>query len=176
MKKIAYVILLSAVASSAFAEDRVFYVGGNVGQVYTRYPASSRTGTAITLLGGYQINDAIAVEAQYGNLGSFSPTATTKANTTAYSVTAVGNWPFSEQWAGYIKLGLARTATKFDAGAVQASAYTANRIKPTGGIGGQYDVNQALGIRFGYDVYGIGDNTAGTAKTEVTSAGVIYKF
>jgi len=177
MKKIASALLLSAFAASAFAADQNFYVGGNFGQASTDYAnVNSKTGTAFTLLGGYQVNNNFAVEAQYGNLGSFAPTAGSKAAITQYGVTAVGIWPFNEQWSAYGKLGFASTSMKIDAGVVQAAAYTSTKSAVTYGVGGQFNVNQNLGLRFGYDSYDVGDTTINTAKTTVISAGVVYKF
>lgn len=176
MKKITAALLLTIVITPAFASDDYPYIGANFGQTNTRFAPNSPPGTAITLLLGRQLSEDFAIEAQIGDLGSFTLASGKTAKTTGYSLTVLGFLPLSEQWAGYAKVGYARTYTKFGAGAVSAAGYTAARDTTTAGIGGQFKVNSAIKIRLGYDVYGIGDPSSGTAKTNVVSVGAVFKF
>ena len=58
------------------------------------------------------------------------------------------------------------------------SALGGYQINKNWGLGEQYDVNQALGVRLGYDNYGIGNSAATISNVGigVISAGVVYKF
>jgi hypothetical protein len=172
MKKTASVLLLFSIAASAFAADKGFYIGANVGQARTNtYNLSSKFDIAATGLVGYQFNKNVAVEAQYSHLGSITATGGGSAKIAGYGAAVVGILPIYEGWSGYGKLGFDSMSLK-----ISDTGHTANRIAATWGIGGQYQVNEALGIRFGFDSYGIGDSTTQTATTLVVSAGVVYKF
>ena len=172
MKKISIAVLLAsaAVSTAAFAADQGFYVGGNVGQASTNFTGlTSKTGTAVSVLGGYQINKNFAVEAQYGDFGSIGNKQPVKI--TEYGVSAVGMLPFNDQWTGLAKLGFANTS-------IATTPNKASNSSVSYGLGVQYNVNQQLGVRAGYDAYKVGDtaNTGGTATTSVASVGVVYKF
>ena len=58
------------------------------------------------------------------------------------------------------------------------SALGGYQINKNWGLGEQYDVNHALGVRLGYDNYGIGNSAATISNMGigVISAGVVYKF
>lgn len=173
MKKISIAVLLSAFAAApAFAVDlNGVYVGVNVGRASTN--ASNllgNTDTAIAGVVGYTINKNVSAEVQCVRLGTIntSPNATS-VSLMGCSATAVGSLPFAEHLSGYGKLGLSDTN-------YNAPGYITNRIAITWGLGGQFNVNKDIGIRFGYDSYGIGDSTTKTATTGVISVGAIKKF
>ncbi|NNM78989.1 MAG: porin family protein [Gallionella sp.] len=173
MKKLSIAVLLSTavISSAAFASDQGFYVGGNVGQASTNFTGlTSKTATAVSVLGGYQINKNFAVEAQYGDFGSITPNGGTSAKITEYGVSAVGMLPFSDQWTGLVKLGYANTS-------IATNPNTSNN-SVSYGLGVQYNVNQQLGVRAGYDAYKVGGTNTNntTATTGVASVGVVYKF
>ena len=176
MKKISIVAILSSavMSAAAFAADQGFYVGGTVGQAKLSTTAQINPATTSTtdysVLGGYQINKNFAVEAQYISLGNFSDKGVSRT-ANGYGATAVGILPFNEQWSGYGKLGIANTSldTGFPNGNVSRTAVT-------WGFGGQYNVDPALGVRLGYDNYGVGNSAATTTTIGVISAGVVYKF
>jgi len=178
MKKIAIVALLSSfVAAPAVAADVGPYVGANVGSVNTDYTGSNSP-TAFTLEGGYQFNKNFALEGQYGDFGNFAPVGSAKA--TSLSAAAVGILPFNDQWSGYGKLGVASVDTKISGSGLAGGNGTYTKTGVTYGIGGQFNVNQALGIRFGVDQYKSGGTQGGWVLKDgtltVVSAGVIYKF
>ena len=58
------------------------------------------------------------------------------------------------------------------------SALGGYQINKNWGLGEQYNVNQALGVRLGYDNYGVGNSatTISNMGIGVISAGVVYKF
>ncbi len=169
MKRITYALLLFSVVGSAVAAEAGFYVGANVGQANTyTFSLSSKIDTAASILAGYQFNKYVAAEVQYGDLGSIKSLGGSSSKITEYNASVVGIWPFNEQLSVYGRLGYAGTSL--------SDGYTANRSDVTWGVGGQYNVSNALGIRLGGDSYSIGDDTTSKATTIVTSVGVVYKF
>ena len=180
MKKISIAVLLSTavISSAAFASDQGFYIGANVGQAKLSTTAQINPATTSTtdysVLGGYQINKNFAVEAQYISLGNFSDKGISHT-ANGYAATAVGILPFNDQWSAYAKLGYANT-TLGNSGNNQTGNTSRNAV--TYGAGAQYNVNQQLGVRLGYDNYGVAAGSGGNQTTTigVISAGVVYKF
>jgi OOP family OmpA-OmpF porin len=172
MKKTAIAVLLSTfVAAPAIAADEGFYVGADVGRSSTNYSdLSSKTGTAFSVLGGYQFMKYLAAEIQYNDFGSIKDTGGTSYKINGYSGAAVGIFPFNDQWSLLGKLGYASTKLGNPANTTKSGI--------TYGIGGQYNINQAWGVRLNYDMYKvvIPAPTSQTATTSVVSAGVVYKF
>ncbi len=183
MKKIASAVLLSAaVAAPALAADEGFYIGAHVGQSSTdKLDLSTKTGTAFSILGGYQFMKYFAVEVEYNDFGS--PTlglsnrvgAGTSPKIDGYAAKAVGIYPFNDQWSIYAKLGYATTKMGGAAGTSKSDI--------TYGIGGQYNFTPNWGINLNYDLYSVEGPVplaaAGLnqkATTSVPSVGVVYKF
>jgi len=84
---------------------------------------------------------------------------------------------FNEQWSGYGKLSIAGIDTKVSGTGVSSAHGTYTN---TYGIGGQFNFNQAVGVRFGVDLYSTG-GTHGiwelkNGKLTVVSIGVAYMF
>ena len=173
MKKIALVALLSAVvATPVMAAETGFYAGANLGMASTSYAnLSSNTGTAVSFLGGYQINKNFAVEAAYHDFGSIKPTANSSFKITGYGVSAVGILPMDAQWSLLGKLGVASTS-------IAITPTKADNTSLSFGIGAQYNLNKNIGIRAGYDLYAVGNTNTNTntATTSVLSVGGVYNF
>lgn len=175
MKKIAIsTLLLAAFAAPAFAADEGFYAGIKLGQANYNYTNLTKNNpTAFGVLGGYSYNQNIAVEAEYADLGSFG-NAGTAGKSSAWGIAAVGSYPFNESFSLFGKLGIASTSTK--ATPVVGASHTANKTSATYGLGGQYNVNKSVGIRFGWDAYKVGDAVTGTGTANMYSVGAVFKF
>lgn len=185
MKKIAAVLLLStAVAAPVFAADTGLYAGvtlgrSNTGDVAPGVAMTKSTDTVLGVLGGYQITKNWGAEAFYTGAGKWAATsagvpASGKAD--AWGVVAVGTLPLSDTFSLYGKLGYASTKTKANSPTMDLSA---TRNAATYGLGAQYNVNQAIGIRFGWDRYGAAVNTnVGKVNNNanVYSLGGVFKF
>lgn len=180
MKKILAVALLSTVFTApAIAADNGFYVGANLGQatatgnIVTNL-TTSHSDTAMSILGGYQVNKNFAAEVQYIDMGKLTQGSAT-AKTSGIAVTAVGILPINEMFSLFGKLGASNTSVKATNPFIDA---TDSKTAVTFGVGGQYNINSSLGIRAGYDRYTVGQATPnGTDGTyTVISAGVVYKF
>lgn len=186
MKKIIAALLLStAVAAPAFAADTGFYAGVTLGRSSTGTPYSNATltkstDTVLGVLGGYQFTKNWGAEAQYTGAGKFSgniPGGTFTGKSDALSLAAVGTLPLNDSFSLYGKLGFASVKTTLTTS--PASANTgASRTAATFGLGAQYNVTPAIGIRFGWDRYAAAVTGVGTSKynDNVYSLGAVFKF
>lgn len=190
MKKIASALLLStAVAAPAFAADNGFYAGVTAGQARAGSYASNATlskstDTVAGILAGYQFTKNWSAEAFYTGTGKFAGvntvgvTGSGKADT--WGMVAVGTLPLSDAFSLYGKLGYA--STKTSASSSNAIMTGATRSAVTYGLGVLYNVNQSVGIRFGWDRYAaaVANGTAIGSKdnydSDVYSLGAVFKF
>ena len=192
MKKIAIAALLSSfVAAPAFAADEGLYAGVTLGTARTGtvLPAGGMTkssDTVLGILGGYQFTKNWGIEGFYTGagkwaLGTAANGASGKAD--AWGISGVGTLPVSDAFSVYGKLGYASTKTKATGVAAGvAGDMSATRGAITYGLGGVYNVNQSVGIRFGWDRYaaatvngtavGVKDNY----NSNVYSLGAVFKF
>lgn len=164
MKKIAAALLLSsAIAAPAFAADSGFYAGVTLGQANsnTPIPATPMSKTKDTVYGGvvgYQFTQNWGVEGFFTGAGKwatlYTPAASASGKADAYGVVATGTLPLSDTFSLYGKLGFASTKTT---GTATAAPVTVNiggtRTAATYGLGLQYNVTPAIGIRAGWDRY-----------------------
>jgi len=189
MKKIAIAALLSTfVAGNAAAADSS-YAGISLGRSSASATSNAvltkSTDTVAGILVGYQFNRNWGIEAQYTGLGKFAgthtaPAATFSGKTDALSLTALGILPVSDRFSIYGKLGIARAKTS--ASSVPAQLTGATRSAGTYGLGAQFNVNGSVGIRIGWDRYGIA-TTSGTtlgvkenSNVNVYSLGAVFLF
>jgi len=192
MKKILVAALLSTfVAAPVFAApngaDAGAYGGFTVGQSQTDSPVSyistddKDTGGSIFL--GYQYTKNWGVEAFYAQVGkqnvqNAGATITGTGDSDAYGLNVVGTAPLNDSFSLYGKLGYARTQTDF------ASAPAGNLVGRdlsgvTGGIGGIYNIDKKVGIRFGVDRYELSTLVGAVEDkywSDVWSVGIAFKF
>jgi|SRR6266850_2290883 len=170
-------------AAAQVVDKSAFYIGGSVGQSKLKDGCSGFPGggscddkdTAWRILGGYQFNPNFAAEFGYHDLGQFKASgpgfsATEKAN--VWELVGVGLFPLMSQFSLYGKLGLTYGEAKLDSNLGSAKD-TGNGW--TGGLGAQYDVMPALGLRAEWQRYlkvgGESDN-----KVDVLNLGAIWRF
>jgi OOP family OmpA-OmpF porin len=182
MKKFIAVALLSVTIAPAHAAigDGVFYVGADVGQAKASgnitTGAADTSDTSFSVSAGYQFNRNWAAEAAYSDLGQLTYGAGSgggDAKTTAISLSGVGIWPLDNGFSLFGKLGVAGTSV--DASAASLSSTTDRRTGVTVGVGGQYNLTNAFGIRVAYNRFVVGDNTT-EGDYNLVNAGVVYKF
>jgi len=168
MKKIVIgVLLFAAVSTPALASD--FYAGVKTGTALhwidaTKFQESVR---ASGIFVGYTINPNVAVEVEAVNLGSV---AYTSATVGAVGVSILGLHHANEQVSLFAKLGVA--STKED-----VSGTVANHTGVSFGAGGQYDINQSVGVRLAYDYYRYGgENGLSLASASLYSVAALFKF
>lgn len=173
MKQPVVALCLLVIPGVVFAADSGPYVVLNVGQSSTdTLKLSDKTATGVSGIAGYQFNRYIGVEVHYTDFGSVTFQSGGSSDITGYGISVVGTYPFAKDWAAFLRLGATRTKIKSVAGVGDVSRCNANW-----GVGGQYNLTPAWGIRLSYDSYGVGarDNLD-SAKTSLTSVGVAYKF
>ncbi len=174
MKKIAIAVLLSAIAAPVFAEG--MYAGVNLGQNKYDFAgagisgAAKDTSTVVGILGGYAINKNFAAEAAYTSLGSVDVGGGNTVKSSVLSLSGVGSFPINDQFSLFAKVGLAQSKVEATGQASKTKSGT------TFGIGGQYNVTSAIGIRVGYDKYKVGANPSIDINTSVMSVGGVFKF
>jgi OmpA-OmpF porin, OOP family len=178
MKKIAIaVVLLSAVVAPAVAADN--YVGLRVGEAKTNvvnntfgnagYDSTNPTGWGVFV--GHDFNPNFALEAEYLNLGEIKGVnGSTKS--TGFSVSGVGSFPINEQFSLFGKLGYAVITGKPGG---PANWGDQNNRAVTYGLGGQFNVSPAVGIRLAWDRYHFND-TATNGNANLVSIGALFKF
>lgn len=161
MKKVLAVLLLStAVATPALAENSPFYAGALAGDQY------------FGVLGGYQIDKMYSVEAHYAKI--LTPdvslpgmSSKTDASNAGVNLVAMLPWKIKNvpQLTFFAKGGLERQSTKvtttytttnFFTGATTTSSasITTTETKLALGGGAQYEVNQNFSARVGLGVMG----------------------
>ena len=190
MKKIAVAFLLSSVITvPVFAASNGFYAGVTVGQARADSYASSAslsksTDTVASILAGYQFNKNLGIEAFYGGAGKFTGTNTVgttgSGKADVFGVDVVGTLPLTDAFSLYGKLGYA--SSKTTASSSNGIMTGATRSAATYGLGLQYDVSSAVGIRAGWDRYGnaVANGSAIGSKdnfnSNVYSVGAVFRF
>lgn len=163
--------------------DQGFYAGFGVGTGKPDISAvapntlSSNSSTVFDGLVGYKFNKNLAVEGQYGGLGKVKTTAGGSAKGDAASLAVVGMMPVGDKFDLYGKLGYADAKTKISA----FGAEGVSRSAPTYGVGAQYNINPMLGLRLGWDRYGVATANALTGVKDntndnVTSLNAVFNF
>lgn len=196
MKKISAALLLSTVvAIPAFAADNNFYAGATLGRSNIGTPAGAiltkSTDTTWGVLGGYQFNKNWGAEVFYASAGKFAGTnaagtTSNSGNGHAWGLVGVGTLPLSDALSVYGKLGIASVRTSASGYVIATGAPSAlggaTRTSATYGLGGQYNINPSVDIRFGWDHYKAavtGASAAGSKdnfNANVWALGAVFKF
>lgn len=177
MRKISAAILLSvlsAVPISALAETSPartgkFYLGAKIGSVEHEVKATdySESEFALGVIGGYEINKYIAVEAEFADLGKI---AADKAKISVRGLNAVLFLPIETGFSLFAKLGKAKTEETY-------LGLTSIRSAISLGLGCQSNISESVAIRFGMDRYSYGgDLNFYKATANFYSFGGIFKF
>lgn len=197
MKQFALVLTLLAAsfAQPAMAADNGYYFGAGIadgllvgctydvfGNCNNTYNSNSHPATNLRLIGGYDFNKFIGIEAELADLGTYDimdPLALTKIGTvkaTAVTLAAKGGYKFRFGLSVFGKVGLAAVKTKYS---LLPGWVTANTSRnSTGlvlGLGVQYDFNDAIGVRL-YDEPVAFDDKAISAAAGGLGALAIFKF
>jgi len=179
MKRVAIAALMSAVAATpAVAADKGLYIGAKLGVVnygYSNVYNNSQAGYG--LVGGYALNDYFALEAEINNLGGFE-TLYSIIKGSSYGVSGVVTLPMDPYFSLFAKLGV--TSSSLEDSPQNGASGGTHTYTNTGlsiGIGGQFNVNEAVGIRLGFDSYQVGDAAiSATSKAGMVYIGGLYKF
>ena len=139
--------------------------------------------------GGYRFNRNFAAEMAWESLGSYSYTSATandtingKLRASAVTLSGLGIYPFTRNWAAYGKLGLARTSTDLTASSTSGASTVANASTTNIGwlLGGglTYDFDSGYYTKLGWDRYEhVGDaSTTGKGSVDLYQVGVGMRF
>jgi OOP family OmpA-OmpF porin len=169
------------VSAPAFAGDNGFYAGMNLGigkpDINTPNGTSKDSSVVAGGVVGYKFNKYFAVESQYTGIGRVTDKVNGSAKGDAISLSGLGILPLTDNFDLYGKLGLAVAKTSVSGGL--ASMSDATRTAMTYGVGAQYNVNQNIGLRLGWDRYNAAIDVAGNNKNnnaDVISVGALYSF
>jgi OOP family OmpA-OmpF porin len=140
------------------------------------------------LFGGWKFHKNFALEAGYFNLGKFGFTGTTPTSSLTgtakfqgLNFDAVGILPLTEKFSALGRLGLTYTQGK------DTFATTGNISVPNNnpskseanyklGLGVQYDLTRALGLRAEWERYRVNDAIGNKGDVDLLTVGLIYTF
>jgi OOP family OmpA-OmpF porin len=141
------------------------------------------------LFAGYRFNDHLALEGGYFDLGTFNYRALTNPNGilrgelefSGWNLDLLGLFPVSERMAVFSKIGVHRSKAKvgFEGdGAVNVlnSSFRKTNTDYKLGVGMQYSVTDALGLRLEYERYRMDDAVGNKGDIDMLSAGLVYHF
>ena len=182
---------LAALSAPAFGAQLVapgesgFYGGAGIGRSDAEVNGVGITGddkdTAWKLFGGYQFNRYLGVELGYHDLGGISaagPGGAVGFDSTAWSGALVGSIPFAQRFAGFGKIGLARTET--DQAGVLGGAVVAGSERNTDvtyGLGLRYDFTKTFGVRGEWERFRAGGGAiGGKSDIDVFSVSGVMRF
>ena len=159
--------------------EHSYYLGGSVG-------ASKADGFCITdtncednakswkVYGGYQLTEMLTLEGGYLNLGELGkqPDDTTQSATKVSGFTGnlIAAFPVQEKMHIFGKAGIFKQKTD-----TQSTNYT-DDIKPTYGIGADYEVSEGIAIRGEWENYKNirAENNTETADIQMLSVGLTF--
>jgi OOP family OmpA-OmpF porin len=141
---------------------------------------------------GWRFNPYLAVEGGYVGLGranlqytipGFAGSADVKVTDSAWTLAAVGSYPFGQGFSVLGKLGAAFHYTKTDLnvsvpGAAAGATVSDRRTGFLWGVGAGYDFNPNLGVRVEYENFGTAGESENTGRmgTSLVSGSAIVRF
>ncbi len=146
-------------------------------------------GVGFKLLAGKKFNRNFALEGGYFNLGEFGFTAnTTPAGTftgaiklQGLNLDAVGILPFTEKFSAFGRVGLIYTQAKDTfrgTGSVVVTNPNPEKSEANYkvGLGLQYDLTRAWGLRGEWERYRVNDAVGNKGDIDMLSVGLVYRF
>jgi len=191
MKTITVLGALTAIALSVNVQANQdvsgFYIGGGVGTTHADFSANSLSysastdGSSLKIIGGYQFNRIVAIEAQYTKYGDIKSNSAYKWEPTTVSVAANLGYTFNNGLRPFATIGL----SSLDLGENMASTLDdSNATALRFGAGLEYTPAALAGVSFraGYegDAFVIENNYASYSDVDVILGSVYvaatYKF
>lgn len=192
-KSILLACALNAITLPALADS--VYVFGDLGQGKMEVDSGnnstvSKTGTAFSFGAGYGINQFVAIEIAYRDLGDVTDRGTDfddvdyynyvdTYQTTALQASVVGKLPISEVFHVYGRVGLANIDSDYESKAFYADGFnpkpysdTKSKTRALFGLGASFDISSQLAIRTEYNQYAKWDDL----KLSSLTVGAVYTF
>jgi OOP family OmpA-OmpF porin len=178
------VAMLALFSTASFAEgNSEIYVGAGIGVSKMNVQGTSGntvsyTGSSLQLLVGRQINQKVAVEVEYVDLGKLD-LSNVSITSTGIGVSGIGIMPLQNDFSLYGKVGLASVTTTSTAkpGWVLLVPASESRAGVSLGVGAQYDSSPKTTLRLSIDSYpysALGGALAG--RVAMYSVAGIFKF
>lgn len=182
MKKILFLLGLLSISNSVLAADQGVYAGFNLGvgklDLHTPNGLDKSDSVVSGVLLGYKFNRYFGVETQYTGIGKVTDNISGSAKGDALSLTAISFLPLNNAYSLYGKLGVATTKTKISSSLSPMNDATKTAL--TYGLGAQYNYNENIAARLGWDHYkAAADINGGNQKNigaNVVNIGFVYNF
>jgi len=186
LEKIIIMLVLVMISTTSYAARRSyddthdnrsaskFYFGVGVGSMRTDIPNLNTSALSWSLIAGTAINQNLAVQIGYANLGSTDLGSSAYLKGSSYSLNLVGLIPVTHAVSMFAKFGFANTGVYVESGGSAGTTYST--AAPTIGLGIQAGVGKMTDLRIAYDNYKFSINNSSTYNADVTSLSVIFKF
>jgi hypothetical protein len=168
-----------AAASAQAADD--FYAGaslsgkGNLGfNTPTMRIAGSHNPLPLTLSGGYNVTDNLALEGGYTHFGNFKFGSVAEVDLSTVYVAAKGSVHVSDNWTLFGKVGMARTSSDLTVAA--GGGEKVAKVRPMFGIGAGYRLTERLTLQLELAHYGRIETPKSRLTVRQLHAGVNYRF
>lgn len=162
-----------------------FYVGANVGQAKYHFSCGAgcdqdTTPTSFRLLAGYRFNRIFSAELGYDDLGRARyglPGASATLSAEVYDLSALAAWPLGNRFSLFGRLGLYHGTLK-QSGSGTFGTGKGVRDDLTWGIGGQFEMTPALGLRGEWQRFSKmgGGDFVQEADVDSLSLGIVWRF
>jgi OOP family OmpA-OmpF porin len=177
---------LSTPASAGFFDFTLApLVGASVGQATfdESCPTASScddTDTAWKIFGGLEMNEYISMEFGYADLGEAKISGATSgtAEVNGMTIQVVGNFALNPSFSLIGRGGMNILNLDVVTTGVEALDEGDTDVAWSLGLGAQYNLSKAVGLRLEWERYfRVGDeDTTGNIDVDLISAGVVYKF
>ena len=186
--------VLSAFTLPAMADN--FYIFGDIGQGKMEVDDGddsklSKTTTSYSIGAGYDVNEFLAIEVAYRDLGDVTDRGidfdsandvyrfVDKYTTTALQASVVGNLPISDEFNLYGRVGLASIDMDYkstlgyeDGNNPDPETDSVSKTRALFGVGASFDLTSQLALRAEYNQYAKWDDL----KLSALTVGAVYKF
>ena len=165
-------VILGSITSAPAADDIVvshpnqgflshsLYLGAGLGNA--SYDELNDSDVAFSLFGGIDINEVLAVEAGWTDLGEASKGGN-KTSADTLSVGILGKLPLSTDISLFGKVGMARWNYDATISGVSDSASSTDLYY---GFGANYDISGQSSVRFGLDLYSMKPGISGISSRD----------
>jgi OOP family OmpA-OmpF porin len=162
--------LLAASPAAMSADDGGFYVGAGIGQFGVDEGGFSESDTGYKLFGGWMFNQYIGGEAEYIDGGTVEDSGF-GIDTTAFNLSVKGNWPVTEQFDVYGKVGYFFWDADVDLFGDSSQEKNESGSDLSWGIGAGYDFTDNFGVVGEWQWFQIEE-----ADADMWSVGLVWKF
>jgi opacity protein-like surface antigen len=170
-------VLLAAMAGALFAatpafaaDDGGFYVGASIGQFGVDESGFSESDTSFKLFGGWMYNQFIGGDLEYIDGGTVRD-GDFGIDSTGINVSIKGNWPVTEQFDVFGKVGYYFWDADIDVTGNSGQESNESGSDVSWGIGAGWNFTENLGLIAEYQWF-----TVEEADSTLWSGGIVWKF